>query len=210
MADEAGIDIDAVLSGLSERLPKLGDLPFRPPPRYWLADIATYPGERMYRQTKGYKAAGDLLSVHAECASDDTHRRNLIYPAIFTYRQYIELALKGIIEAHGTKAGVSPNRSHHSLTKLWRDFLAVIEEAGHMDPSEETTRVVGMCVAEFDRVDPQSLAFRYPTDKMGNQTTIPFEVVDLSNLRDVMDGIQNYLECCEMELQAADDAASSD
>jgi hypothetical protein len=67
--------------------------------------LAQGPAERSYRLLQGYKRAGDILIQTALAERYD--RDNLVFPALFNYRHYIELALKAIIEEHGEFAGIS-------------------------------------------------------------------------------------------------------
>ena len=61
--------------------------------------------ERNYRLLRGYKRAGDILVQNA--LSEQDYRECLIFPALFNYRHYIEVAIKAIVEDHGQFVGVS-------------------------------------------------------------------------------------------------------
>src|SRR5437867_4868885 len=64
--------------------------------------LAGDPGERSYRLPQGYKRAGDvLLEQVAACSADQS---NLIYPALFCYRQSLELFLKTLLERFDQRA----------------------------------------------------------------------------------------------------------
>ena len=88
---------------------------------FWRREV----DERNYRLLQGYKRAGDILIQRA--LADPYDRDNLVFPAIFNYRHYIELALKAIIEEHGPFAGVSLGPKNHKLIELW---LAIRQGCG--------------------------------------------------------------------------------
>ena len=154
-------------------------------------------GECAYRLGKGYKLAGDILvgNFLGEARDHD----NLIYPILYSYRHYIEVALKEIVEDHGRWVGITLSKKDHNLTGLWKLFLQ-IAVAYHNDPFDEAALAVSNCIDEFARVDPGSFAFRYARDKRSD-ALIPLEfgTIDLVNVLDVMNGIQNFFECAGLE-----------
>jgi hypothetical protein len=143
-----------VFSPFTERLPEAGDRLFGPGRDSFFAKEIN---ERKYRLLEGYKRAGDILIENA--FADPYDRDNLIFPAIFNFRHYIELALKAIIEEHGPFAGVSIEQKNHKLLELWQLFLGIAAAFGY-DCSEATVVAVGRCVDEFATVDAGSTAFR--------------------------------------------------
>jgi hypothetical protein len=58
------------------------------------------------------------------------------------------------------------------------------------------------CIDELDGVDTGSYTFRYPTDKKGRQSDIPFSSIDLYHFRDVMEGIYGFFDANESALDA--------
>jgi hypothetical protein len=73
----------------------------------------------------GYKRAGDILIDQA--AADVVDRPNVIYAALFCYRQFIELSLKRLIEEFGK--GEAPKNTHE-LSRLWERFIFIVNERG--------------------------------------------------------------------------------
>jgi hypothetical protein len=72
--------------------------------------------ERLYRMIKGFHEAGDLLV--AESLAEPRRALDLLYPAIFAYRQSLELQLKYLLLAYGPLAGEKPDYRQHSLKEL--------------------------------------------------------------------------------------------
>ena len=92
-----------VFSRFTERLPAAGDRLFVRGRDLFLAKEVD---ERNYRLLQGYKRAGDILIQRA--LADPYDRDNLVFPAIFNYRHYIELAqLKADLE-RGFKLTLDP------------------------------------------------------------------------------------------------------
>lgn len=174
------------------RWPADGDQLFRASVHWAEARVARDTCERFYRMAEGYKRAGDLLTEHAE--HDIVDRHNLVYPAIFCYRHYIELALKECIEDYGNKVGIAPDRRHHGLVELWHHFEKILRSYGHNANCSDVV-VEGKHITEFANIDPRSMAFRYAMQKDGSEFEIKREEFDLGNLRTVMEAIYTFFDC---------------
>lgn len=170
------------------------------------AHIATFEGERRYRMAKGFKSAGDELVRHAEQSASE--RPNLVFPIVFCYRHYVELALKSIVEDHGARICIQPIRNSHNLMRdLWPAFIAILTETEVADLNGPDLQAVRTCVEELDVADQRSTAFRYAKDMKGRQPDLP-DAIDLFHLRSVMIGVQNFFECVAMALDAHDEERS--
>jgi len=160
--------------------------------------------ERGFRLLRGYKRAGDILVQ--QVLSDRADRDNLVFPALFNYRHYIELALKAIIEEHGPFAGVTLGTKDHRLPDLWRLFVQIATEFQN-DPADPAALSVGRCISEFAKIDANSTTFRYAKTLRGDVPALP-EGLDLVNLHDVMNGIENFFECADLDFQHKADCAA--
>ena len=110
-------------------------------------------------------------------------RDDIIYPAIFLIRQYIELRLKELIQyLNYIKERSYDFKSGHDIEILWDNFKekysSIIESL-----EEERTQIVSDLINEIVSVDPNSEAFRYPIDKHGNKTQ-KLEYVNLAQLKE--------------------------
>jgi hypothetical protein len=186
----------------TERWPAAGDRLLSPGRDTFLADEAD---ERNYRLLRGYKRAGDILIQGA--LADRTDCRNLIFPALFNYRHYIELALKAIVDDHGAFAGVSLGQKNHKLPELWQLFLAISAAFGN-DHSNEAAVAVGECIDEFVTLDANSTAFRYARNQRGDTPVLPSGGLDLVRLHDVMNGLENFFECADLDFTHKADLAA--
>jgi hypothetical protein len=166
------------------------------------AHIVSDPGERFYRMPMGYKRAGDILIDQA--ATDVVDRPNVIYAALFCYRQFIELSLKRLIEKFG-KGRVYKPRNTHDLSHLWERFMSIIDDRDSNEWIGLDT--VQRVVAEMHDADQKSDGFRFPTGTDGTPFAFGDRGIDLSNVREVMQGLENFFECTYLELDNQDDVA---
>lgn len=144
---------------------------------------------------EGYMHAGTIL-IDA-CETDRYKRHLLIYPIIFNYRHGIELAIKWVIERYGNNSTVEVIEiTHHNLWQLWKVCKQIIVEVGSEDSA---LTVVERVVQDFHEIDPSALSFRYSRNKDGALINLP-DSVDLLNIRDVMEGVSNFFDGVDGEL----------
>jgi hypothetical protein len=201
MTEPFGYSYD-VFKRFTERWPKSGDRLLSPGRDTFLAEEAE---ERNYRLLRGYKRAGDILIQSA--LADRADCKNLVFPALFNYRHYIELALKAIIEDHGAFAGVSRADKNHKLPELWKLFIAIASAFGN-DCSDAASVAVGKCIDELVAVDASSTVFRYARSVRGDIPALPNDGLDLVRLHDVMNGIENFFECSDLDFSHKADLAA--
>ena len=185
------------------RWPKDGDRLFVESEWAYDAHIVRHPGERLYRMPIGNKRAGDILVYQA--ATDVVDQPNVIYAALLRYRQFIELSLKHLIEEFG-KGKVYEPRNTHDLSRLWERFMLIVDERGGnewlgLDTAEKL-------VTEVHQADHKADGFRFPTGTDGAPFAFGDRGIDLANLREVMQGLGNFLECAYLEFAHQDDLAS--
>jgi hypothetical protein len=146
----------------------------------------------------GYKDAADILvdSVISEGQRNDT----LVYPIVFLYRQYLELALKNLIRQCLVYRGEQGNiPKHHQIVKLWSEAQ---EQIALIFPGEATEELdeLGRLIGELSSVDPTSTAFRYPEEKDGMPTLQGMKNLNLRNLKGVLDKMCNLLYGVEAQV----------
>jgi hypothetical protein len=149
--------------------------------------LAGSPDERSYRLPKGYKRAGDVVLEHFVAHNVD--QANLIYPALFCYRQAVELFLKTIVERFGQRA-----KNIHDLKTLWANFLQLVKERGQ--EHADGLAAVEKLILEMHEADRRSDTFRFSTDSSGARFAFGDRRLDLERLADTMQGLQNFFECC--------------
>ena len=171
-----------------------------------------------------YRLAAGLLAGHV---ADNIVYSNLLgFPVLFLYRQYLELRIKDLGVAAAQLLGQEyAVPIEHKLLRLWQGVRPMLEEVfpgstQEFNPVEEKIR-------EFCAVDPGSCTFRYPVDTTGKPTlpTAPKYVqinadgwpvnpppepglkhVDISHLKEIMDGVAAVLDGCSIRLYEAQTA----
>ncbi|MFL6259802.1 MAG: hypothetical protein ACJ76Y_08840 [Thermoanaerobaculia bacterium] len=182
---------------LPEYWPKPGERLFVPGSPGRDADVASGLVERMYWMKEAFKEAADLLSIQAE--ENHYEKNKFVWPIVFCYRQYLELALKEVMAKYGEQVEpeVKANWKSHRLGELWASCKSVISGAlleAKVDDIPEIQALESV-INEFREVDDGSYSFRYPTDTKGRLVEFPFESIDLANLKRVMEGIYTFLDC---------------
>ncbi len=124
--------------------------------------------------------------------------------AVFLFRHYLELVLKGII-LHGrwikptgenaSREEVQKVKNIHELTVLWQ---WVLEDAQPKIAPEDwksyDTEFVEQCIADFDAVHQKGFAFRY--SGLGGEFCLfdfPTLLRQMEHIRQVLGGIETYL-----------------
>lgn len=125
--------------------------------------------------------------------------------AVFCFRHYLELVLKGIImsgrwlqtpEQNAFREDVEKVRRIHDLSVLWQ---SVIDDAkpkvDQGDWESYDIPFVEACIKEFDERDKRGFAFRYRGEG-GERYAYDFGVLRLSirHARHVLEGLWTYLQ----------------
>lgn len=177
------------------RWPQQGDKPFVvAEDQFENANIAGDGFTRFVLMMEGYKEAADLMI--AASADDLPMRDVLVFPIIFNYRQFLELALKYQIATFGPAVGIEPVWNTHFLDRLWEQFLEMLERYGTEDP-DEADPVVGKIILEFAKIDPDSCSYRYPVDRRGDPISVAYSDLHLPTLADVMSAVAGYFSGCD-------------
>ena len=125
-------------------------------------------GVQFYAYSEGYKNAADLIIKHALTTGFLGDLDSLVYPACFLYRQYIELALKGIYLSNTKDTQQNKiatiEKCGHNLLKIWEKAKSLII-ADYPNEDHGVLMAVENYIKEFDSEDKRSFAFRYPVDK---------------------------------------------
>lgn len=171
------------------RWPRDGDRLFVERAWRYDAHVVRDPSERFYRLPMGFKRVGDILV--AQAATNLADRPNVIYAALFCYRQAIELFLKRLIDEFSSDKAQSTKHTH-KLNVLWERFMLIAKERG----SAESTGVSAAraLIAEMHEADQKSDGFRYPAGRDDAPFRFGDRGIDLDNLHNVMQGLENLFE----------------
>jgi hypothetical protein len=141
-----------------------------------------------------------------------------LFPALFLYRQYLELSLKAIIRDGNIllgkpqkflgkidKKSVPPGKIEydfplgHDLVDLWATCNDILEQVDKIYPELKMFEKVdlaalGELFAEFSHEDPGSDAARYPVN-LDNHPTFPnWKYLDMFHMKEIMGKIDAYFE----------------
>jgi len=140
--------------------------------------------------SQGYKDAADRLVEYAQ--TDSTSINLIVFPILFLYRHYIELALKEIIltATQYLKKEHSTINSHN-LSQLWKETKKLISEADLNIPKDDIVAVENQ-ISQFHELDKSSMTFRYPVDKQGNIFKNLSDYINIENVREILDGLHAW------------------
>ncbi|MCE5237149.1 hypothetical protein LLH23_01485 [bacterium] len=158
-------------------------------------------GHRWYVYAEGYKRAADIVVAHVTGTLRD--QDFLLYPILFLYRQYLELAIKSLIRSAWELLDEEPGDSlrSHDIGKHWgicRTLVIRVSPGGPVEVLDDVARLIG----EFCEHDRTSEAFRYPETTKGDPTLPRLRRVGLRNVQVVMDKIACLLDGIDAMLSA--------
>jgi hypothetical protein len=137
----------------------------------------------------GYFRGAHALVDH--CSTTMYERQTMIYPILFCYRHALEMAMKWTVGSYGHRFGVSLPELDHNLWHLWRACKAMFDQIDDKTAARSTSTVEKL-LKEFHDLDIRAEAFRYPMKKDGTLIALPAVAIDLINLRQVMEGLENF------------------
>ncbi len=145
--------------------------------------------------TDAYKYAADTLVEYAK--RDKTSINFLIFPILFLYRHYIELALKQLIyTASKYLDNTQYSFNSHDLISLWETtkelILKLVNVIDDFNIPKNELIAVENQIKQFDSLDRSSMTFRYPIDKNGNVFKNLSDYINIENVRQIMDGLFSW------------------
>ena len=150
------------------------------------------PANKFFLYSEGYKSAGDTLFEH--CIANPFFNNSLVYPLIFTYRQFVELKLKEIITMGNKLNEIAEDfPDEHNILKLWKLFRYEIYP-NISSENKELFDNAEKILEQFHLEDPHSMNFRYPLTKGPiRRDSLNRDTIDLKNLKDVIEKLYNFL-----------------
>lgn len=150
-------------------------------------------GDRWSTYAIGYKKAADIV---VDQVNDGVGYQDfLLYPVMFLYRHYLELAIKNLIFMSWRLLSIEPDDDlrAHDIQRYWSKCDALLRQISPGD-SIQALSVVARMIDQFSQHDPISMAFRYPVslpDKITKQRTHTLQGLSIVNLRNVQKVIAN-------------------
>ena len=155
-------------------------------------------GDKWSAYATGYKQAADTLVERL--TEDRMHLDTMVYPTIFLYRHYIELRLKEIVrDGNLLMTGVDDFPKHHRIKDLWSECRRLVEEVWRDDDREPLVRVEDY-INRLAQYDSDSFAFRYSTDKKGNENLQGTTLINIRRFAEIMAEVSTLLDGISMAL----------
>ena len=140
---------------------------------------------------EAYMNSAFLLLTMIELTNTNSIRDGLIFPALFSFRHFLELSMKDSLnrfEHDGLDELVI--QREHSLCKLWNKLSLYIEEGEDKD-------IIQNLLFEINRIDPNGELFRYPYEigigGMKKQNSLPSGIYEVKKLKTTMLKIYRFL-----------------
>jgi hypothetical protein len=146
---------------------------------------------------KGYLTAAHSLAEQA--MEDRGDRDSLICPILSLYRLHVEIALRELQSQIGRLTGGPGPTSGQRLASTWalvRPVLAALEA-----PPRDLDRVEKL-IAELERNEPRSLAFRILEKSDGSNPAEGSCWLNIEHLKDTMTKLSDFLEASSNVLDA--------
>lgn len=153
-----------------------------------------------YRRRQGFQSAAVLLLEEAAAAVWWNDRDPLVWPALYSFRHYVELELKYLIrEFPELGLGVPPTT--HRLRKLWPSVAKGFTRC-FGDKDREPFDVLERAIAMLEALDPAGDGFRYATTRGGKSSMIQDVYLDPQALLRLIREVDAVLGAAGMAFQA--------
>lgn len=181
--------------------PTKGDILIREP--YYLCDLSTIKRGAVIAYCDGYYYASKTIVNRLLTTTDKEKKDSLIYPALFLFRQYLELIMKDTIHNYKVAEGEIADEQHgykseHSLETTWQQLKEYLPQ----NVEEERNAVIAteQLIKEVNKLDHDSMSTRYPHKKGKTPESVTQDSfnkayrVDVKNMYNVMLKLNNYFE----------------
>lgn len=157
-----------------------------------------------YRRRNGFQAAAVLLLEEAAKATLWNDRDPLVWPALYSFRHYLELELKYLVRGF-PELGLGTPPATHKLRKLWSPVSQGFARCfGQKD--RQPFEVVERAIAMLEALDPADDGFRYATTRAGHSSMTEDVYLDPQALLRLIHEVDELLGAAEMAFQAEADA----
>ncbi|MBK6703135.1 MAG: hypothetical protein KA153_01005 [Hyphomonadaceae bacterium] len=119
-------------------------------------------------------------------------------PLLFLYRHALEATMKAMLADYSEEGEVQIAAYGHNLPRLWARCRALLWP--HDDAPGDDLVAAERAIWAFHDVDPHNDAFRYSHDRKGRLIERRRESIDVSALRQAMQGVANFFDCADSEL----------
>ena len=116
------------------------------------------------------------------------------YATLFLYRHYLELRLKELFLAYG--GDMADIINEHRSINVWTIIRKQEEVISPEEPSSYPLKDLDTAeniIVQFNEIDRNSLAFRYPNDRKG-KVTLPPMLIDMIKLKEALGWLSQFLD----------------
>lgn len=178
------------------KLPEKGDILFKAAEDWWNNACVNYMHDDLDIYTRGFKRSADIIVQHA--IDSQAGLDLIVYPAVYLYRHYIELRLKGIVRDGANFLGLDiSTKKNHDLKELWECAKKIMLEVYEDEDGSNLEFLEGV-IKQFYVIDNRSTVFRYPDGKAQSPSFFEIRHINLRNLQEVMAGVETILEAASM------------
>ena len=147
----------------------------------------------------GYREAADSIVENVEELGVDL----LAYPVMFLYRHFLEIGLKHdliVLKRYFREQVEFP--PHHRLDILWQEVRSLMEKEWNTASHTEYYDAIEDRIKEFQQIDQESYAFRYPVTKQNTSslTGVPdvygkgMAIINLMQVKEVVYEMAKFIE----------------
>ncbi len=154
-----------------------------------------YDNDMTYAYIAGYKIAADNLVNNM-----DSYLDWQVYPIVFLYRHYVEIYLKGEIEAGNLLLGTEYNKRNHNLNALWTEVKRIAKEIWDKEFPEKDFEFIDHVIREFEKYDVNAESFRYAKTKKGTNPNPTLFNINVSDLRDHIEKFHEVLSSIDCRI----------
>jgi hypothetical protein len=156
-----------------------------------------------YRRRKGFRNAAVLLLEQAAAVGPWQDRDPLIWPALYSFRHYMELELKYLVRGFPALDLGVPAPTHR-LRKLWPSVAEGFVRC-FGDEDREPFDLLERTIALFEALDPAGDGFRYATTRAGKSSMTMDVYLDPQALLRLIREVDETLGAAESAFQAEAD-----
>ena len=139
-----------------------------------------------------YMHTAYLLCTIIQMSNNNSIRDGLIFPALYSFRHYLELTMKDSINRFGNKelSEIVIERNHN-LVEIWEKLSPFLEDG-------QEKEIVRNLIGGFNGLDPNGERFRYPyeidADDKKIPNALPHGLRGIKELRRTMLKIYRYFD----------------
>jgi len=131
-----------------------------------------------------FKKSADLVYAEYKKSRRDAYW----FPAVYLYRQWIELGLKSLwVEVNSLDGSVGSVPQIHGLSDLWNPIRNWLGSRELISNDDDFLANAERIFVELEKVDPTGTAFRYPPTKIPHADLINFALEDFETAIDQVD-----------------------